>query len=379
MVRTSSSLVMSSWTRRRRSTGSSASRIACAPSTLRSRLEAVRSASRPGSSMLLAITMTSGEMGLPRFCGLLERGLDVAHQGLDLERALLPAFRLGHRLDVGLQVREALVEGADAGAGETLHEHADAAVGQLQHPHDERDGAHRVDVVGAGVVLVLLLLRGEQDHAVLGEGLVHRLDRAVAAHVEGHDHEREDHDVAQGQHRQHVRDLAAAPRPWALRSFRGLPLDGDDGLAAAALAQPRQGHGEDAARRAWRARGPRRPAGRAGSCARSGRAAARGTGSVEPGARAAGPALAGEHELALPEDDPQRLRRQARAPRSTTTRRSRDSKTSTAGDHSVPGSRSERSRIESRWNSSLTSCCSRASAETGGRAGRRVTALLSHA
>ena len=42
--------------------------MACAPSTLRSRLEAVRSASRPGSSMLLAMTMTSGEMGLPRFC-----------------------------------------------------------------------------------------------------------------------------------------------------------------------------------------------------------------------------------------------------------------------------------------------------------------------
>ncbi len=68
MVRTSSSFVISSWTRRSRSSGSSASRIACAPSTLRSRLEAVRSASRPGSSMLLAITITSGEMGLPRFC-----------------------------------------------------------------------------------------------------------------------------------------------------------------------------------------------------------------------------------------------------------------------------------------------------------------------
>ncbi len=66
MVRTSSSLAMSSWTRRRRSTGSAASRISCAPSTLRSRLEAVRSARRPGSSMLVAMTITSGEMGLPR-------------------------------------------------------------------------------------------------------------------------------------------------------------------------------------------------------------------------------------------------------------------------------------------------------------------------
>ena len=68
IVRTSSSFVMSSWTRRSRSTGSRASRIACAPSTFRSRFEAVRSARRPGSSMLFAMTMTSGEMGLPRFC-----------------------------------------------------------------------------------------------------------------------------------------------------------------------------------------------------------------------------------------------------------------------------------------------------------------------
>ena len=66
MVRTSSSLAMSSCTRRSRSTGSTDSRISCAPSTFRSRLLAVRSASRPGSSMLVAITITSAEMGLPR-------------------------------------------------------------------------------------------------------------------------------------------------------------------------------------------------------------------------------------------------------------------------------------------------------------------------
>src|SRR4029453_18545099 len=37
--------------------------------------------------------------------------------------------------------------------------------------------------------------------------LVDGTDRAVAAHVERHDHEREDHYVAQRQHRQNVRDL----------------------------------------------------------------------------------------------------------------------------------------------------------------------------
>ena len=66
MARTSSSFAISSCTRRSRSRGSTASRISCAPSTLRSRFDAVRSARRPGSSMFVAMTMTSGEMGLPR-------------------------------------------------------------------------------------------------------------------------------------------------------------------------------------------------------------------------------------------------------------------------------------------------------------------------
>ena len=79
--------------------------------------------------------------------------------------------------------------------------------GQLQHPHDEGHRAHRVDVVGPGVLLLLLLLGGEEDHAVLAERVVHRLDRAVAAHVERDDHEGEDHDVPQGENGQDLRDL----------------------------------------------------------------------------------------------------------------------------------------------------------------------------
>ncbi len=66
MARTSSSFAVSSCTLRSLSTGSTASRISCAPSTFRSRFEAVRSARRPGSSMLVAMTITSGEIGLPR-------------------------------------------------------------------------------------------------------------------------------------------------------------------------------------------------------------------------------------------------------------------------------------------------------------------------
>ena len=147
-----------------------------------------------------------GRDGLAEVGGLLERGLDVAHQGLELQ-ALLGRLRLLDGLDARLQERMAILEGLDARAAHALHEHADAAVGQLEHAHDERHRAHRVHVVGPRVLVVLPLLRRQQDHAVLGQGLVHGLDRPLAAHVEGHDHEREDHDVAQREDGEDLGDL----------------------------------------------------------------------------------------------------------------------------------------------------------------------------
>ena len=239
MARTSSSLAMSSWTRRRRSTGSMASRISCAPSTLRSRL---RGGEVGQPARLLHVGGDDDDLGrdgLAEVGRLLEGGLDVAHQGLDLE-ALRPSTSgsvIG--LDARLQVRVALLEGQDARAADALHEHADAPVGQLQHAHDEGHRAHGVDVVGPGVLVVLPLLGGEQDHAVVGQGLVHGLDRPLAAHVERHDHEREDHDVPQGQHGQDLGDLGRlvlalscviAPLGSSCLASRS---HGDDGLAPA--------------------------------------------------------------------------------------------------------------------------------------------------
>ena len=142
MVRTSSSLAMSSWTRRRRSMGSRASRISCAPSTFRSRFEAVRSARRPGSSMLVAMTMTSGEIGLPRFADFSRAALTLRIRASSSRVCSRPDLGLGHGLDARLQVGQALLEGRDARAADALHQHADAAVGQLQHAHDEGDRAH---------------------------------------------------------------------------------------------------------------------------------------------------------------------------------------------------------------------------------------------
>ncbi len=163
---------------------------------------------------------------------------------------------------------------------------------------------------GPGLLLVLVLLGGQEDHPVLGEGLVHRLDRLVPAHVERHDHEGEDHDVPQGQNRQRRRGSAAAPRPCALRSFVPLSLDGDDGFA-----------------------GPAAHAGGAGSrsggrCSRVAVARAMSTGmsrgrtrSKRPLARSrhwketrrSGPArapLPGHHQVVVPEGDLERLGRE---------------------------------------------------------------------
>ena len=79
MVRTVISLERLSLTRRSRSIGSVDSRIFWASSSLSSRFDAARSASLAGSSRLAAMTMTSGEMVLPRetdfsrFCFTLRR------------------------------------------------------------------------------------------------------------------------------------------------------------------------------------------------------------------------------------------------------------------------------------------------------------------
>ena len=63
---TSISFAINWCTRRRRSTGSISSSTSCALSTLRSRFDATKSESRPGSSRFVAMATRSGEMFLPR-------------------------------------------------------------------------------------------------------------------------------------------------------------------------------------------------------------------------------------------------------------------------------------------------------------------------
>ena len=85
-------------------------------------------------------------------------------------------LRLGHGLDVRLQVRRARPRSDVMRARPTpCTSTRMRPSGSFSMRMMSGDGADRVDVVGARVLLVLLLLRGEQDHAVLGERLVDRL------------------------------------------------------------------------------------------------------------------------------------------------------------------------------------------------------------
>ena len=79
--------------------------------------------------------------------------------------------------------------------------------GQLQHAHDDGHGADAVEVLLAGVLVLEVLLRRQHDDAVLGQRLVHRVDRLLPRHRQRHDDERKDHQVLERQHRQDVGDL----------------------------------------------------------------------------------------------------------------------------------------------------------------------------
>ena len=103
----------------------------------------MRSARRPGSSMLVAMTMTSGEMGLPRFADFSSAAFTLR---IRASTSRLPFSVTSGSATASMRAWRkavALLEGGDAGAADALHEHADAAVGQLQHAHDEGDRARR--------------------------------------------------------------------------------------------------------------------------------------------------------------------------------------------------------------------------------------------
>lgn len=89
-------------------------------------------------------------------------------------------------------------EARDLGAADAFHQHLHGAVGQLQELEDGGKGADLVDRIGGRIVVARVDLGGEQDVAVGADRLLKGADRLLAPHEQGHDHVREDDDVAQG-------------------------------------------------------------------------------------------------------------------------------------------------------------------------------------
>ena len=149
-----------------------------------------------------------GDGGLGRDRGavrdvLLHLRLDGAHERLDLDAG---RRRLLEVLHLGAEVRVGGLEAEEPDPALPLDDGTDRAVLELDDLGDLREGADLVELGGVDDVLALrLALRDERDHAVRGDGRVERVDALLAAHLERHDHLREDDGLTERDERQHAR------------------------------------------------------------------------------------------------------------------------------------------------------------------------------
>src|SRR5690606_21924731 len=106
-------------------------------------------------------------------------------------------------LDLSLEVARILGVLDDLGARAALAQHLHGAVGKLQ---ELKHGRERVDPVHRArrrIALGGILLRNEQDLLVRAHDFLERIDRALTADEQRHDHVGEHHNVAQRQDREH--------------------------------------------------------------------------------------------------------------------------------------------------------------------------------
>ena len=130
---------------------------------------------------------------------LLEEAGDALHQLLGgrghLEGSLAGAHG-GHKKAV------AVVDLDGLGALHALDQDFDIAVRHFDALDDIADGADLVDILGLGLVHAGVVLGGEKDFAVGGEGLLEGAHAGLAAHHEGRHHVRKDDHVPDGHHGQ---------------------------------------------------------------------------------------------------------------------------------------------------------------------------------
>jgi len=113
---------------------------------------------------------------------------------------------VGDALDLGLEVRSRRHHRRDARPADPLNQHPTPPVGQLEHAHDHGDRAHLEQVRLLRLFRLFVALRGQQDHAILGQSLIDGLNRDLPRHRQRCDDERIDDHVPQRQDRQLVGD-----------------------------------------------------------------------------------------------------------------------------------------------------------------------------
>jgi hypothetical protein len=131
---------------------------------------------------------------------LLEVRLDVALQRIDLEPVgfLEPFGRLGN---TAAQVGTRCSDFVELHARQALDDDAQAAVGQLEHLVDLARRADRMQIRLRRLVFAGFALREHRDGLAARHRFVDQLDRAFTRHRQRHERLREQHGVAQRQHR----------------------------------------------------------------------------------------------------------------------------------------------------------------------------------
>ncbi len=112
---------------------------------------------------------------------------------------------VGNALHLGLVDVGPVAEALDLGAGRTLHQHLHGAIRQLQQLQHGRQRADGINGLDGRVVVLGILLGRQQNVLVVAHHLFEGADRLFAPHEQGHDHVREDDDVAQRQNRHDLR------------------------------------------------------------------------------------------------------------------------------------------------------------------------------
>ena len=108
-------------------------------------------------------------------------------------------------LDRSLEKIGAIGEAGNLGTALTFYQHPHGLVGKFQQLQHRRQGADIVQPVRRGIVVGGDFLGQKQDLLFVIHHLFQGAHRFLAAHKERHNHVGENHDIAQGEDRRHIR------------------------------------------------------------------------------------------------------------------------------------------------------------------------------